>query len=149
MKALVTGANGTVGKALAAYLEKQKITVIPWDRTKYPVNNFQKMVDLLINVSPDVLFHLAIASKNTGLRDEERLVNKVWPKRLAKYTLGLGIKFVFTSSVMVFSDKAKGPFTINSSPNETDGYGKYKRDMEELLPLLNSNTIVVRLGWQI
>jgi dTDP-4-dehydrorhamnose reductase len=107
------------------------------------------MDDFVRQERPDVLFHLAIASRSTGVANESWLVNYEWTSELAWITRQLGVRFIFTSSVMVFTDNAKGPFTVDSKPDATEGYGYEKLRAEERVFHQNPNAIVARLGWQI
>jgi dTDP-4-dehydrorhamnose reductase len=149
LKAIITGGRGTVGTALARCLSERGDRVVLWDRSVVPVDWYQPMEDFVRRERPDVLFHLAIASESTGRPNESWLVNYEWTSELAWITRQLGIRFVFTSSVMVFSDNAKGPFTVDSVPDAPEGYGYQKRMAEQRVFHLNPNAIVVRLGWQI
>ncbi len=149
MKAIITGARGTVGSALAQHLRTHGHHVTAWDRSTVPIDRYQPMEDFLRREKPDVLFHLAIASRSTGMPNESQLVNHEWTSELAWITKELGIRFIFTSSVMVFSDNAKGPFTIDSAPDAAEGYGHEKRMAEQRTFQQNPNATVVRLGWQI
>lgn len=107
------------------------------------------MEDFVRREKPDVLFHLAIASKSTGKPNESWLVNYEWTSELAWITRQLGVRYVFTSSVMVFSDNAKGPFTSESVPDAPEGYGYEKRMAELRVMYQNPNAHVARIGWQI
>lgn len=149
MKAIITGGRGTVGSALANFLSARGGRVVCWDRSAVPVDCYQPMQDFVRREKPDVLFHLAIASQSTGKPNESWLVNYEWTSELAWITRQLGIHFVFTSSVMVFSDNAKGPFTLDSVPDAPEGYGYEKRMAEQRVFEQNPHAIVVRLGWQI
>ena len=149
MKALVTGASGTVGTALCRLLVARGAKVIAWNRERVPVDSYAAMEEFVRLSAPDVVFHLAIASRGTGKPNESWLVNCEWPSELAWITRQLGIKFVFTSSVMVFTDNARGPFTIQSRPDAQEGYGHEKRMAEERVLRQNPDAAVVRLGWQI
>ena len=149
MKALVTGACGTVGSALVAQLTTQGHRVMGWDRAAVPIDQYDAMEAFVRAQRPDVVFHLAIASQSTGKPNESWLVNHDWPSELAWITRTLGIRFIFTSSVMVFSDNAKGPFTIDSVPDAGEGYGYEKRMAEQRVFEQNPDAVVVRLGWQI
>ena len=147
---MITGANGTVGSALAAYWRDQGYTAVSWNRAQVPVNDDAGMFAFLRAAQPDVLFHLAIASQSTGLENEGWIVNRQWPRRLAQLTHELGIRMVFTSSVMVFTDDAKGPFSIDSVPDAQPGsYGHDKLMAEQDVLAANPNAVVARLGWQI
>jgi dTDP-4-dehydrorhamnose reductase len=148
-KALVTGGSGTVGARLRQRLQQQGVEVQTWDRSRVPVDDYWRMEAYVRETAPDVLFHLAIASKPTGRENEGWLVNYEWPSELAWITRQLGVRFVFTSTAMVFSDNARGPFTLASEPDASEGYGYQKRRAEERVLHQNPEARVVRLGWQI
>ncbi len=149
MKAVVTGANGTVGKVLCSILKNLKHEIVPWDRTAVPPNDPQAMKSFLEKVRPDIVYHLAIASRPIGLSDESRVINCDWPAHLASLTKSLNIRFVHASTAMVFSDNAKGPFILSSKPDATQGYGYEKRIAEERALVENPGAVIARLGWQI
>jgi len=149
MKAVITGARGTVGSALSKHLTAQGHEVVAWDRAVVPIDRYQPMEDFVRHEKPDALFHLAIASRSTGVANESWLVNYEWTSELAWITRQLGVRFVFTSSVMVFTDNAKGPLTVESVPDATEGYGREKLLAEQRVFHQNPNAIVARLGWQI
>jgi dTDP-4-dehydrorhamnose reductase len=113
------------------------------------VDDYWRMEAFVREAAPDVLFHLAIASRPTGRHGESWLVNHEWPSELAWITRQLGVRFVFTSTAMVFSDAATGPFTVATPPDAKDGYGHEKRRAEERVLHQNPEARVVRLGWQI
>ncbi|MFP4362846.1 MAG: sugar nucleotide-binding protein, partial [Spirochaetia bacterium] len=88
-------------------------------------------------------------SYSTGLENESWVVNYEWTSELAWISRVLDIQFVYTSSVMVFSQQTEGPFTIFSKPDCSQGYGYEKRLAEERVFYQNPQSIVCRLGWQI
>ena len=149
MKVLVTGLRGTVGRALEAQLRGEGHEVIGWDRQAVPIDRYDAMDGFVARVSPDVLVNLAIASRPTGRDRESWLVNYDWPSELAWICRQREIRFVHTSTVMVFSPAAAGPFTIEAAPDATHGYGHEKRLAEARVLYQNPQATVVRLGWQI
>jgi dTDP-4-dehydrorhamnose reductase len=149
MKVIITGAHGTVGSTLSEHLTSQGHQVVAWDRAVVPIDRYQPMEVFVRQERPDVVFHLAIASRSTGVANESWLVNYEWTSELAWVTRELGVRFVFTSSVMVFSDNAKGPFTVDSEPDAKQGYGYEKHMAEQRVFHQNPDAIVARLGWQI
>lgn len=149
MKALVTGAQGTIGARLCRFLASQGIEPVAWDRAQVPVDDYWAMERFVRSVAPQVVFHLAIASRPTGRPNESWLINYEWPSELAWICRSLGVRFVFTSSVMVFSNQAQGPFTRDSVPDATEGYGYEKRRAEERVLRQYPEARVVRLGWQL
>ncbi|MDY7230377.1 sugar nucleotide-binding protein [Hyalangium rubrum] len=149
MRAVITGASGTVGTRLSAHLRQEGFEVIPWDRRRVPVDDYWAMERFVRETAPDVLFHLATASEPTGRPGESWLINYEWTSELAWITRTLGVRFVFSSTTLVFSNDARGPFTVDSRPDATEGYGYEKRRAEERAFFQNPEARVVRLGWQI
>ena len=146
---LVTGASGTVGSAFRQCASAHGAQVIAWDRTAVPIDRYQPMEDFVRETRPDALVHLAIGSRSTGRANESWLVNYEWTSELAWIARVLEVRFVFTSSVMVFTDAARGPFTTASEPDASDGYGHEKRMAEQRVFQQNPDARVVRIGWQI
>ncbi len=149
MRAMITGASGAVGTGLKQYLIARGDTVIGWNRQQIPLDDYGAMEAFVRAEKPDVLFHLATASTLTGRDNETWLVNYEWTSELAWICRVLDVRFVFTSSVMVFTDFAVGPFTLDSQPDATEGYGYEKRRAEERVLQQNPNAVVARIGWQI
>ena len=149
MRAIVTGATGTVGARLCDLLRRQGIEPVAWDRARVPVDDYWAMERFVREVAPDLLFHLAVASRGTGRPHEGWLIHYEWSSELAWICRTLGVRFVFTSSAMVFSHQATGPFTVFSAPDATEGYGYEKRRAEERVFQQDPEARVVRLGWQI
>ncbi len=149
MKAMITGASGTVGTVLTHYLKEQGIKTVAWNRQEVDIDDYAEMEAFLQREQPDVLYHLAVASRPSGRENESWWVNYHWTSELAWITRTLNIKFVFTSTVMVFSDEAQGPFTIHSRPDAAEGYGFEKLQAEERIWEQNPQATIARLGWQI
>jgi len=152
MRALITGKSGTVGTALATRLERAGWEVVGWDRTKVGIDNYQAMEHHVRDVAPDAFFHLAAASQPTQpdrVAEEAWRVNYEWTSELAWITRQLGIRFVFTSTVMVFTEARPGPYTIACRPDSAHDYGKDKREAERRAFKQNPEARVARLGWQI
>ncbi len=149
MRALLTGSRGTVGRVLAARLRAVGIEVVGWDRENVGIDHYAAMDDYVARIAPDVVYNLAILSQPTGRANEAWLVNYEWPSELAWICRQRGVRFVHASTVMVFSDRARGPFTLQSTPDAWAGYGHEKRCAEERVLHQNPEATVVRLGWQI
>lgn len=148
-KILVTGANGTIGSVLTDFFQKKDVTVFKWDRRLVPITDYSIMEEFIRSIRPDAIFHLAIASNPVGLYNESWLVNYEWTSELAWIARILNIPFIFTSTAMVFSNLAKGPFTPSSIPDAPTGYGYEKRCAEQRVLYQNPKSKIVRLGWQI
>ena len=149
VKVLVTGLRGTVGRALEAQLRGDGHQVVGWDRAAVPIDRYDAMDGFVAETGPDVVVNLAIASQPTGRDRESWLVNHDWPSELAWICRQRELRFVHTSTAMVFSPSAAGPFTIESAPDAAEGYGHEKRCAEARVFYQNPDATVVRLGWQI
>lgn len=136
LKAIITGMNGTVAPILAKVLLEDGHKVKSWDRSLVPIDNVNSVKEFIIKEKPDWFFHIA-----TGSAD--------WAELLAQVCFEQSIKFLFTSSVSVFSASQQGPFTRNVQPKPVDDYGRYKLVCEQRVRQVNSNALIVRLGWQI
>jgi len=145
MRALVTGASGTIGSALCSMLKEGKHEVFTWDRKQVPVNDYYKMENFMKLIHPDVLFHLAY----TEDPNQSWFVNYEWSSELAWLTQILNIKFIFTSTNLIFSHRQQGPFTPYSEPDAYEGYGFEKRKSENRILSQNPEAMIARLGWQI
>jgi len=58
---LITGANGSIGRALAAHLKNHGIACMPTDMQDLDVTNHSMVLDALNRLDPDFVFHLAAA----------------------------------------------------------------------------------------
>ena len=149
MKAIVTGASGTLGKVLTSHLEAHNWQVVPWDRNSCPVGSWERGQAFLDIEDPRAIFHLAFAAKPTGIDNEAWLVNVEWTRWLASQAATRNTLFVFTSSVMVWTDDAIGPFTPESASDAVKGYGHEKHQGEIAALEANPDAVIARLGWQI
>jgi dTDP-4-dehydrorhamnose reductase len=149
MNAIVTGANGTLGRVLRETLQAAGHQVHVWDRTKIPLDNYNAMESWILSTGADTIFHLAIASQPTGRDNEGWLVNYHWPSELAWISRIHQLRLLFTSTAMVFTSRARGPFFPHHLPDEVEGYGGEKARAELRILSQYPETKVVRLGWQI
>jgi len=151
-RALITGSRGTVGRALRSHLEFAGWEVLGWDRAEVPIDDYRVMESFVGDTKPTALFHLAVASQPTQVplpaQDTWR-VNFEWTSELAWICRQLDIPFVFTSTVMVFTQATPGPYTVAMRPDAAHDYGRDKKEGESRVFAQNPSARVVRLGWQI
>lgn len=149
MKALITGSNGTIGNKLKRFLEFCGVEVYTWDRKKISIFDYHAMEEYIQSLSPDIVYHLAIASTLNKIENETWRVNYEWPSELAWICRLHQIKFVFTSSFEVFSDYNNGPFDNIAKSDAFEGFGFEKRMAEERVFYQNPQAIIIRLPLQI
>lgn len=133
---LLTGLGGTVAPALAACLEAQGFAVVRWDRARVPAEDAGGAARFLGDVRPAAVAHLAMGSPD-------------WAAALAAWCAQHGARFLYTSSVSVFSAREAGPIPPERAPDATDDYGRYKAESERRVREANPGARVARLGWQI
>lgn len=141
-----------MGSAVADALQRRGGELVRWDRHAIPTDDYAAMEAFVRKVDPDVLLHLAAASQpqqRYSPEEESWRVNYEWTSELAWLTRELDIPFVFTSTVMVFTEAKPGPYTIACRPDAAHDYGRVKRLAEARAFHQNPRTRVVRLGWQI
>ncbi len=126
--------------------------MVGWDRSQVSIDDYPAMERFVREVAPTAVFHLAVASQPTQApvpANEAWNVNYEWTSELAWITRKLEIPFVYTSTVMVFTEAVRGPYTIAMRPDASHEYGRDKRRAEVRVFEQNPNARVARLGWQI
>lgn len=136
MKAILTGMNGTVAPVVARRLWESGHTVVAWDRSEVSIEDPRACRAFLEEIAPDRFFHIATGSP-------------VWAETVARLCAEMGVRFLFTSSVSVFSDRRQGPHGVDVEPDATDDYGRYKIECERGVRAANPEAVVARLAWQI
>ncbi|WP_019592794.1 MULTISPECIES: SDR family oxidoreductase [unclassified Thioalkalivibrio] len=161
---LITGATGFVGGALAARLHSDGAVVRGAVRRKVPdPRAFDPVVVSAIDgatewgsalVGVDTVVHLA--ARAHVLKDEDvdpleafRRVNVKGTCRLARQAAEAGVRrFVFVSSIGVNGNETARPFTESDAPSPQGPYAVSKREAEDGLRVLASETgmevVVVR-----
>src|SRR5688572_15908766 len=112
MKAIITGLNGTVAPATAATFRERGIEVVAWKRYEVSIENIDEMRGFLHREQPDWFLHIATGPPQ-------------WAESVSRLCAEESIRFLFTSSVSVFSEHGTGPYTVDDEPTATDDYGRY------------------------
>ncbi len=153
MKVLVTGANGLVGRALCAVLDKGGEKVIravrasttPWE---VPVGDINENTDWRVALSQgiDAVVHLAaqvpLADSDVGAAaDPYRKVNTVGTANLARQCVQHGVKrFVFVSTVKVLGEGKEEPYRDGDLAVPADAYAISKWEAEQVLRQIAAET---------
>jgi nucleoside-diphosphate-sugar epimerase len=118
MKVAVTGASGFIGRALAKALGERAIAQ-PRDQPLVP--------------GCEALVHLAGIAHRAASAAELTEANVRLTARLGREAAGLGIPFLFVSSVKVHGEESIEPLTERSPIVPRDPYGESKARAEEAL----------------
>jgi dTDP-4-dehydrorhamnose reductase len=121
---------------LASTLQDRGWQVAGWDRAVHPPADHRACMAHLEAVAPDAVFHLAMGSED-------------WAGRLAHWCDLAGVRFVYTSSAMVFNRHPDGPHAVADERTARDDYGRYKIRCEDAVLGTSASAVVARMGWQI
>jgi dTDP-4-dehydrorhamnose reductase len=147
---LITGAGGTLGRAVVRAAEAAGDEALAWPREALDPLQPAAHAAWVAAQRVDAIVHLALASQPTGAQDEARRINVDWPLGLATVAARLGLPLVFTSTAMVYDASADGPYTLASPPTPRNDYGAQKLLAEHGMLLRHAGGVrVARLGWQI
>ncbi|MBD1389361.1 sugar nucleotide-binding protein [Neiella sp. HB171785] len=135
-RVLVTGLNGTLAPILAEAFGAVGISVIGWDRLRYPTDDWTVLEDFWSDYQPQACCHLGMGSPH-------------WAGQLAAMCQRDGLPMLFTSTAMVFDASVNGPYHTSSPANPQDDYGRMKLASEHAVVAAYPDAIIARLGWQI
>jgi dTDP-4-dehydrorhamnose reductase len=121
---------------VAEHIQAHGHEIVAWNRSQVATDDPQIVRDFIRSTRPDWFLHIA-----TGSPD--------WTEWAAQVCAEDQIKFLFTSSVSVFSDQQHGPFGVDVQPAAADDYGAYKIACEQRVQHANPQAIIARLAWQI
>lgn len=164
MKALVTGANGFVGKVLCEQLLLHNYSLLKVIRSEHKFGNNMGLVSVNsidgntdwreILVGIDIVFHLAarvhvMNDASTHPLMEYRRVNVEGTRRLAESAVEAGVKrFVYVSSIKANGEESDKAYSELDIPNPQDAYGVSKWEAEQVLHEISAKTglevVVVR-----
>jgi nucleoside-diphosphate-sugar epimerase len=137
MKALITGANGFVGKNLIPYLNQAGLFTIAASRiSEYTVESFFDPV-LIDELAINSIVHLAGKAHDIkGVSDPEeyyRINTDLTKKIFDAFLMSSAESFIFMSSVKAVADTADSPLDESAFVNPITPYGDSKRKAEEYL----------------
>ncbi len=150
MKAIVTGANGLVGRAQKLYCAAQGVEVAAFDHKLLDVINAAQVNKIFEDVKPDVVFNCAAWTDVDGCEFEPeraRAANAVGPEVLALACRAAGALLVTISTDFVFDGRKDGFYTQRDQPNPQSIYAQTKLEGERRAQLAWARTIVVRTGY--
>lgn len=136
MKIIITGTGGSVGPHVVNKFSNEGWTVYPWNRNVVNPGNPKAVEEFVLGIQPDAIIHLATGSHN-------------WTEQLSALSKKYGARFLYSSSVSVWSDSAPAPLTVDSAVDGDSEYAKYKYEGELRSLKVNPDAYIARLGWQI
>jgi len=149
MKAFITGISGFVGKHLADFLISKHIEVFGIDiadgfernskvhYSKADIFDSKALTDLLSNINPDYIFHLAGYSSVKKSFEQPELckkINVLGSKSLFDAVLASGIqpKILIISSADIYGIPKKLPLVETHELHPVSPYAESRKEQEEL-----------------
>lgn len=136
---LLTGSTGFIG----SYFIKKS--------SNYSIIPFSFQNGVIVNIDfgrIDIVVHLAaLVHQMEGASEEAYFhVNTRMTLELAKKAKEAGVKqFIFMSTVKVYGEENKTPYTENSPCNPQDAYGKSKLAAEEVLKAIEDENFIISI----
>jgi len=150
MRAIVFGAKGTLGQALAQFLPEQGATVVgAYGREECNITDGERMRALLRQGNPDVVFNAAAFTDVDGAEgraDESFLANAIGPELLARACHEVGAKLVHYSTDFVFDGEQERLYDEFDPPSPQGEYARSKLAGERLVAAATPRAFVMRVG---
>lgn len=153
MTILVTGANGLIGKALCAALEKSGDRVVRAVRTstapgEIAVGDLDRHTEwsAALDTTIDAVVHLAgkvpLSERETAAQvSQYRQANTLGTINLARQCAKIGVRrFIFVSTVKVLGDGKNAPYRADDLARPGDAYAISKWEAEQALSQIARET---------
>lgn len=152
-KILITGISGFIGRSLTDCLNEKGYDIYGIDKNQEDINatvykgdilNLEKTGEILTDIQPDVVIHLAAISylpKASKTPFQAYDINSVGTYNLAKaFEESDAHKFIFASSAKVYGNPNYLPIDENHPLNPSTVYGKSKKLAEEFVEAVSEGS---------
>ncbi|HQS95384.1 MAG: dTDP-4-dehydrorhamnose reductase [Novosphingobium sp. 17-62-19] len=146
MKALVTGVNGQLGKALLA-MRPEGWTCVALDRSALDLSDVDAIARVVEAEQPDLVLNAAAYTAVDRAESEPELahaINAYAPGAFAKALTGSGKRLVQVSTDFVFDGSSGRGYRPDDVRNPQSAYGASKAAGEDAA---GSDAIIVRTSW--
>jgi dTDP-4-dehydrorhamnose reductase len=150
LRVLVTGARGTVGRAVVEYCGSIGDTVFPHDHASLDIGDADGVMQTFRQGKPEAVINCAAWTDVDGCEfDRERAfaANARGPENLARASREFNALLVTISTDYIFDGEKEGFYTQRDQPNPQSVYGVSKLDGERRAQLAHARTIVARTGF--
>lgn len=151
MKVLITGANGQLGRALAAGAANRYHLVLA-DRAALDLTESERIASFIRAESPDIVINAAAYTAVDKAESESVLargINAVAPGLIAESVKAIGAFMVHISTDFVFDGNASRPYRPADPTAPLSVYGLTKRDGETAVTkvLPDTSYLILRTAW--
>jgi dTDP-4-dehydrorhamnose reductase len=151
MRILLTGSKGMLGSDCRAVLGSEH-EVVALDRKELDITVWDKVVEKLNHVSPQVVVNCAAFTDVDACEDHPLAVRKAnveGPRNLAQASARFNCKIVHISTDYVFSGQKSipQPYFEDDVMDPISAYGRSKMESEMAVRDNASNYVILRTGW--
>lgn len=149
MKALILGANGQVGRALAA-VAPPGVTVAALGRAECDIGNPGAVAVAIAGSGARLVFNAAAytaVDRAESQSDEADLLNAAAPGWIAAACTEAGARLVHLSTDFVFDGSLGRPYQPDDPTSPLNVYGRTKRDGEAAVRKAAPDALIVRTAW--
>jgi dTDP-4-dehydrorhamnose reductase len=153
VKALVLGAEGTLGRALCEFLPSSDgggWEVEGLGRAGCDITDAAVVLRTVRNAQPDVVFNAAAYTNVDRAEDEVDLafrINALGAENIALAAKSMGISLVHYSTDFVFDGTLSRPYDEFDAPTPLGAYARSKLAGERLAAAASERVFVLRVGW--
>jgi dTDP-4-dehydrorhamnose reductase len=150
MRAIVLGAKGTLGQALAQFLPSHGVDLVgAYGREECAVTDGPRVQAVMRQTNPDVVYNAAAFTDVDGAEgrgDESYQANAIGPELLARACNDAGAKLVHYSTDFVFDGELERLYDEFDLPAPQGEYARSKLAGERLVAAATPRAFVMRVG---
>ena len=150
MKAIITGAAGLVGRAVAQDWTRAGDQIIGLDHAVLDISDEQEVNAIIDRECPEVLINCAAWTDVDGCEfnpARAQTVNARGPELLALACRRVGALMITISTDYVFDGAKEGFYTQRDQPNPQSAYAVSKLEGERRVQIAWARTMVIRTGY--
>ncbi|WP_445425029.1 dTDP-4-dehydrorhamnose reductase [Alishewanella sp. HL-SH06] len=147
---LLTGANGQLGKAIAAHLQAANIAFLATSRNELDLTNQAALHTFLCRQKPSIIINCAAYTAVDQAETDSATcfaVNALAVKTLAEYCLHANCLLIHFSTDYVFDGTSSKPYEEQDKPNPLNQYGKSKLAGELAIQHVACQHYIIRTSW--
>lgn len=148
---LVTGANGQLGRAVLALLDRRKLTAVGLGHAELAVDDQEAVRHRISSHRPRFVLHCGAWTNVDGCELDPAKADRVnghGTAYLAESCVGNGCGLLYVSTDFVFDGKATAPYPVDAEPRPLSAYGRSKLLGEQaVLRHRRPDFYVVRTSW--
>jgi dTDP-4-dehydrorhamnose reductase len=150
MKALITGANGQVGRELQR-AKPDNWEIIALSHTELDITNYAEIASVFQKHQPDIAINAAAytaVDKAESEIDSAYKVNDGGAANIAKAAENSQARLIQISTDFVFDGSKSKPYLPDDNPNPINVYGKSKlRGELAVMSVTKNKALILRTGW--